>query len=347
MSTIKDTTLAAIKNQLAIRNGYIKDFVDLYANKTWDVVQANVRAGAGKDLYNIGDELVCQYTLENDTFDFPWIIVENDAEVYWENDPNPHPAIILQAKYATVESLQFDAPEGVAVNQATESTAVDGWYYWGITETTYTKLELSAGDTIPFSSYDSVIKCAVDNLAIARYGYNRYSHSAYRQWLNSDADKGLWWESKHTGDVAPGQLNTYRGFMAGLDDDFLAVINPIKIQTSCNTVTDGGITDVLYDRFFLPSIEQMFGNPQADGIEGDYFPYWKTVMGVETRTNDANNGRICYAINAKSSARPVRLRSAYRGNSNHAWSVTSSGQVLTYSNGAGAALGCAPACAVS
>ena len=137
------------------------------------------------------------------------------------------------------------------------------------------------------------------------------------------------------------------GEYAGVDfdEDFLAVINPVKIQVATNTVTDGGVTDVMYDRFFLPSIEEMYGSPQAAGIEGDYFPYWKTKTGLSAPNNAANNGRIITAIDNQSAAQYCRLRSAYRGYSYYAWFVVTSGQLNYY--GAYYAYRCAPACVIS
>ena len=341
MAIIKDTTLAKVKTQLQARNALIRDFVDLYAESTWDGIQLDVKAGLAPSKYAVGDELVCGYTKDGVRYDFPWIVVDNDREVTWQ-DGTVHPAMILQAKYATIESIQFDAAEHEV---ATEATAVDGWYYCGLSGSTYTMLNLSAGATIPYSNYDAIYKGSINNKDVYQYGYNRYLYSAYRQWLNSDKLRNQWWESKHNGDTAPSQLSTVDGFLAGLDSDFLAVINPVKVQVASNTVTDGGVTDVMYDRIWLPSIEEMYGVPQAAGVEGAYFPYWKTKTGLNAPSNDANNGRIITALDAKTSAQNCRCRSAHRGNSYVAWSVYTAGNLSTsYADNANR---CVPACAIS
>ena len=341
MAIIKDTTLAKVKTQLQARNALIRDFVDLYAESTWDGIQLDVKAGLAPSKYNIGDELVCGYTKDGVRYDFPWIVVDNDREVTWQ-DGTVHPAMILQAKYATIESIQFDAAEHEV---ATEATAVDGWYYCGLSGSTYAMLNLSAGATIPYSNYDAIYKGSINNKDVYQYGYNRYLYSAYRQWLNSDKLRNQWWESQHNGDTAPSQLSTVDGFLAGLDSDFLAVINPVKVQVASNTVTDGGVTDVMYDRIWLPSIEEMYGVPQAAGVEGAYFPYWKTKTGLNAPSNDANNGRIITALDAKTSAQSCRCRSAIRGTSYNAWNVYTTGY-LSY-NTAYSAYRCVPACAIS
>ena len=346
MSAFSDATLQLISQQLQLRNNILREFAVKYKKTTWDDVQEQVKIGRGADYYNIGDELTCGYTDTNgNEYDFPWVVA-GFKDVYWEGDDVAHPGMILQAKYATVESVAFDAAESTTVD-ASETTALDGWYYWGLKGTTYTALNLSTGDAIPHGGdYDSICKCGVNNLSVLQYGYNRYLYSAQRQWLNSDALAGNWWESQHTGDIAPSQATTVNGFMHGLDEDFLAVINPVKIQVAANTVTDGGATDVMYDRFFLPSVEEMFGDPQLANVEGPYFPYWKTKTGLTTRSNAANNGRIIYGVDNHSSAQPFRLRSASRGSAGSAWTVFTAGQLYN-NNYAYYAYRCAPACVIS
>ena len=344
MTILQESTLVKIKQAEQTKNTYLRDLVDLYAHDTWDMVSANVKSGKAPLLYSVGTEMICNYTQTGTVYQFPWVVVDNDREVTWQ-DGTTHPGLILQAKYATIESIQFDAAEDYVV-QTSETTALDGWYYWGLTGTDYTELNLTTGATIPHGSYDSIHRCPINNLSVLRYGYNRYSHCAYRQWLNSDEAAGDWWTAQHTGDKAPNELNTYAGFMAGLDSDFLAVINPVKVQVATNTVTDGGVTDTMYDKFWLPSVEEMYGSPQAAGVEGAYFPYWKTKTGLSAPSNSANSGRIQYALNAQTSAQNVRCRSAYRGNSYYSWYCNSSGELYTYVYSY-TSYSSVPACAIS
>ena len=141
------------------------------------------------------------------------------------------------------------------------------------------------------------------------------------------------------------QLSQIDGLLLGLDTDFLKVINPVKVQVAANTVTDSGAKDVMYDKFWLPSIEEMYGSPQAPGIEGAYLPYVKAITGLENPSNDANAGRIAYALENHNSAQSVRLRSANRGNSSNAWIVNASGTL--YNTGAGGTYRSRLACAIS
>lgn len=181
--------------------------------------------------------------------------------------------------------------------------------------------------------------------SIQQYGYNRWSQSALRQFLNSKADKGEWWTAQSDTDVAPNEHSTKNGFLSGFHDDFLAQIKPIKILTQTNTVTDGGITDTTYDTFFLPSKRNMNLIEQATIEEGDIWEYWYRATNGQKPANYVDGAApLTYAINAKTSPLDVRLRSAHRSNSCYTWYVNSAGYVTNYR--ARYAYRFAPACAI-
>lgn len=183
------------------------------------------------------------------------------------------------------------------------------------------------------------------------YGYNRWSQSAIRQYLNSAAAAGQWWKPQNKWDRPPAELASHAGFLAGYSDDFIAAIKAVKVRTALNTVTDAaeGTYEDTYDKIFLPSLEQEFITPQASGIEGDAWEYWKKAVERSTPTpwykTFAEGGHpITYAINAKTSAQNVRLRSAHRGYAYITWYVYASGNV---SDGNAASSGrFAPACVI-
>lgn len=180
------------------------------------------------------------------------------------------------------------------------------------------------------------------------YGYNRWSQSAIRQYLNSTAAAGKWWKPQNNYDRPPEQVGK-AGFLAGFEKDFLDVLGTIKVTTALNTVTDkaDGDTEVTYDKIFLPSLEQIYVVPQLKGVEGEYWEYWKRATGAVSP--QAQYGtypeRITYGIEAQTSAQYVRLRSAYRGYGYITWGVYTSGNVLSY-GGACIAWRCAPACVI-
>lgn len=181
------------------------------------------------------------------------------------------------------------------------------------------------------------------------YGYNRWSQSAMRQWLNSDKGAGEWWSPQNEFDRCPDQLATKAGFLTGFDPDFLDVLRPTKVVTALNTLTDStsanGVEplETTYDKVFLPSIEQMHINPQLAG-EGTTWEYWKRASGMATKMQHWQTYPQIrtFAVENHTSPQNVRLRSASRGYSCYAWNVNSSGSV--YNDGASNAWRCAPAC---
>jgi hypothetical protein len=115
-------------------------------------------------------------------------------------------------------------------------------------------------------------------------------------------------------------------------------------------VTDSaiGTTEDTYDTFFPASLEQEYIVPQLANAEGEYWEYWKQRLGLSSPQAQGSGGtnamHIRYAYNAKTSAQGVRLRSAYRGNANGSWFVSTAG----YANSSYAAYAIrpAPACVI-
>ena len=169
------------------------------------------------------------------------------------------------------------------------------------------------------------------------YGWNRWKTSALRQYLNSEQAKGKWWTPQDEWDIAPDQLATKDGFLCGMPADMLKALKTVKVVTYANTVQDGGEADITYDRVFLPSLEQLFINPQIAG-EGTVHEYWQRRSGMKTKMQQYQTypRMISYAVENHTSPQGVRLRSAYRGNANSTWCVSSSGYVNGYGSAWGA-----------
>ena len=211
-------------------------------------------------------------------------------------------------------------------------------------------LELTEGtdgtDLGSLSSSTKFAESGINNMQRSAYGYNRWSVSAIRQFLNSAADVEGWWTQKYAHDHRPDQLASVRGFMAGLPADFLAIVKPVKVITALNTVsdTDIGTSETTYDRFFLGSLEQEFCSPQWTG-EGTAWEYWKERLNNQIHGQGSTRPEhIRYSISNHSSAQSVRLRSAGRGGAYSAWHVNSSGNCGTsFATGATCP---APACVI-
>lgn len=188
------------------------------------------------------------------------------------------------------------------------------------------------------------------NLQSCGYGYNRWAFSSMRKWLNSDAVAGQWWVASDNADRPAQQLATLDGFMKGFESDFLSVLGKVKVTTALNTTSDSeiGASEVTYDTFFLPSLEQEYIVPQASGVEGAYWPYWKERLGLnspqEQGGGGANVNHIRYAYDARTSAQICRLRSADRGFASNTWAVRTSGYAYYY--GATHAIRGCPACVI-
>lgn len=181
------------------------------------------------------------------------------------------------------------------------------------------------------------------------YGYNRWSQSAMRQWLNSEKGVGEWWTPQNDYDRCPDQLAAKAGFLTGFDADFLEVLRPTKVVTALNTITDATSSnsvdplETTYDKIYLPALEQMSIEPQLAG-EGTTWDYWKRASNMTTKMKQYQTYPQIrtFAIENHTSPQYVRLRSARRGNSYDAWCVYSSGNVSNYY--ASWANRCAPAC---
>lgn len=167
----------------------------------------------------------------------------------------------------------------------------------------------------------------------AVYGYNRWSQSALRQRLNSEAAAGAWWTPQNEWDRPPAQAATLAGFLAGYAEDVRRHFKPIKVVTVANNV-DGNVEDVTYDRVFLASLEQMYCVPQFAAKEGEYWEYYKRLLGRTTPapTSQTYARLIKYALNAPTSAQYCFRRSAFRNNANHVWFVSTSGNMNAHSS---------------
>ena len=203
------------------------------------------------------------------------------------------------------------------------------------------------GDMPYDKAIDTTQAYPLNNMQRAAYGNNEWAGCAYQKWLNSKAGVGGWWDPRDEYDVPPMQLSQKAGFMSGFSDEFLSIIQPVKVRTAKNTTCLDGSFDETYDTFFLPSLEQMYTQTQIAG-EGNYWEYWKRALGKPSPNGwydqNQNDGYKTYAVNAKTSPRSVRLRSAYRGFACGTWCAHSSGLVnygsAYWSNR------CAPACVI-
>lgn len=167
----------------------------------------------------------------------------------------------------------------------------------------------------------------LNSMQESAYGWNRWKYSAARQWLNSTQPKGKWWTKQDDWDIAPSQLTTKDGFLCGMPADMLAALKTVKVTTLANTVNDGGVTDITYDRVFLASMSQMNVNMSKE--EGAVHEYWQRRTNSKTPIEPWKTYPIMIRYSAANHTSPqyVFSRSASRGNALTVLSVSAVGNV--------------------
>lgn len=181
---------------------------------------------------------------------------------------------------------------------------------------------------------------AINNMQRASYGYNRWSQSAARQIMNSKLAAGSWWKPQNKYDRPPKELSTLRGFEAGFSDEFLNAVEEIEVTTALNTISDSAIgnSETIWDKFFLPSTEQMFLEGHVTGIDGESWDYWKKRLKTDSfwpyyisaTAQNINEELKIGTIENHTSYQSLRLRSAHRNYASYTWSVYSTGSVGHY-----------------
>ena len=171
------------------------------------------------------------------------------------------------------------------------------------------------------------------------YGYNRWSQSAIRQYLNSE-EASDWWEPQNPFDRPPSYASR-AGFLAGLPAELVAVMGKFKTQTLTNSVIDGSEVDTTYDKVTLPSFTEAFINDSvaAKAVEGepwDWFINQSDNGGVPLTIGTTYPQTRAFQINNKSTAQGVWSRSPYRGYASSVYSRYAAGTPSNYTaNGSG------------
>ena len=166
------------------------------------------------------------------------------------------------------------------------------------------------------------------------YGNNRYTHSAVRQWLNSD-DEIFNWQPQHQYDATPtDSLDVYNsaGFLYRLDPELVSVLGAVNKKVALNTVTDGGGQDSFSDKVFLLSRVEAGSGTEGTTTDEFVYPYYNGI---------ANAGRI---KQLNGSNRNWWLRSPNVSYSYYVRSVYTDGS-LDY-NIANRTFGVSPACVI-
>ena len=205
---------------------------------------------------------------------------------------------------------------------------------------TVTITEGSGGTSL--GDVNNAISGGTNSLQRGLTGNNRYSQSAMRQYLNSNAAAGSVWTPKNVWDRAPSWATTTAGFLNGMDEDFLSVIGEVTKRTALNTVSDGGGYEDTIEKFFLLSRSEVYGGNEVTGGEGAAYPYYSDYSDLGSAGTGNDSNRIKYR---SGSAQYWWLRSPDAGGAGGVRSVGAAGSVTSYlaislSNGV------APACCI-
>ena len=349
---------------------------------SWADVQQLVRVGLHKKVFAIGDQLTCQKDGATLTFDVIGIDHDTPADPQFTHSMtlclhNIYAGVQFDEKeafYATDTELPAGTYHFTVGEHPWYSAAVNKTYHFTLahalpadgqivfnnaynaaftTVTTYEKGSTTAIETVSVTEGSGgtglgtinnagTPSSGINSIQRALLGSNNYKESAIRQWLNSNKAAGSVWTPMTKFDRPPSWVSSLKGWMNGIDSDFLNVIGKTTINVSRNTVTDGGGYDTLKDKFFLLSRENVFAGREISGVdEGGAYPYYSNYSDHGSASTGADTNRIKYN---GSSAFWWWLRSPYAGNAYYPRNVTNGGGV--YYSYAINAYGAVPACNV-
>lgn len=208
--------------------------------------------------------------------------------------------------------------------------------------------EIAIGTEIPDTYND------VSNPLIVVQNLNSSNNSVYggangvilqRKFIT---DVGQIWNSTATSNnYVTSTINTFLNsvYLNRCSTGLQGMITEIEIPVVTREAGDAKVSA----KWFLPSIEEIYGEPSAQyapgyGREGLYFPYWKAKTGLSAPSNAANAGRIAKVGSSSGAAGYWWLRS-YHSNLGNAWGVVIDG-MLYYYGVANTNIGVAPCCFV-
>lgn len=226
-------------------------------------------------------------------------------------------------------------PDLVSSNWKATSYAADG-----ITTIETVPITSGSGGTSLGTMQYATRNGNLNSMQEAGYGWNRWKYSAARQWLNSDQPKGKWWTKQDDWDIAPSQLSQKDGFLCGMPAEMVAVLKPVKVITLANTVNDGGVTDITYDKVFLASFAEM--NININTGEGTPHEYWQRRTNSKTMLEPWKTYPCLIRYSAANHTSPqyVFSRSASRGDADGVMYVGTAGGAIN--TGAWSSYTCAP-----
>ena len=136
-------------------------------------------------------------------------------------------------------------------------------------------------------------------------GNNRYIHSNIRQWLNSDSIKGTWYNNQHMFDGPPSDdnisINTtdyenLDGFLYNFSERERRALINTKLIVSKNYASDGGGSDIFYDKIFLLSKTEVGLGSENNIAEGSVLKLFDDHPDKRISVADDTPGGILYHV---------------------------------------------------
>lgn len=143
-------------------------------------------------------------------------------------------------------------------------------------------------------------------------GNNRYTHSAIRQWLNSN-EATFNWQSQHSYDAKPtGTLYSGAGFLNRLDPELASVLGAVDKKVALNTVPDGGGQETFSDKVFLLSPKEVGYTPSEMSNDGIYtgesvYPFYDGASNAD-RIKQLNSSNAIWWLRSPDVSSSYRVR---------------------------------------
>ena len=227
----------------------------------------------------------------------------------------------------TAVQIQFDAPEKTYA-PTWDTVFINGKAYYTVSGETYTQLvagdDYENGDNIAeWQTTEGQPVYTMNHADRISSGCNSWMMSIIRQGLNGRGSS--LWTPQNEYDVQSSHSFYTTGWLAGFSDGYLANVMPVRNKTARNTVSavsggGGGGYDMTLDKFWLPSMTEVYNTNINNIAEGYQFNYFKDVA-------TTNADRI--QVDEGGTARYVWLRSAYASNTRIVNNINTSGSNTT------------------
>lgn len=319
-------------------------------------VQQIVKQGMGQTVFPIGTQLKCSHS---DYGEIVWDVVAHDYDkdpkgrnrhsmtLYTHNTIGNTPFDAAEALYycereLTAGTYNFTIPEnyeGAGTYQFTLANDLpEGgvicltWSSGGALITTAAiqtyasvsdteKIEetsVSAGSGGTSLGVADGSETNLNDIQRAHFSYSNWKESNIRQYLNSRGEAGNIFTPQNKFDRPSGTLLTKAGFVSGFSEDFINAVGLCEHTTVNNS--NSKETYQTADRFYLPSITEVFGTKENGTAEGSQFEYY---------VNSTDTEKIKYDGSGVSAA-GIWLRTPYTGSAASARIIDAKGGMAVY-----------------